>query len=338
MCTQSWDPKPTRTRSRSVRVHGSNLLSHITTNALLDKALAHVSHRRRSDGPNRSICSLRHAWPQERERIRKALLSGKYLLEPLQVVGHREGHRLTRRFAWGLSDIVAAAVPECCTHLAGRGGQRGKGKGGVRALQRALSRGRTPWVLKSDVADYYASHNHSVVMEQWRAIVKDARILDILYQVVDRMEVRCGAYTQVTRGITKGCPLSPLMGALMLKSLDVQVPPGCVVIRYMDDWVILTRSRAQLRRMVQKMYRVLDSLGMRIAVAKTFIGRVAHGFDFLGYRFNAHGLVGCAEQTVHRFKERCLRLYEQGADVVRLQAYVRRWWQWVTGGLVSASG
>ena len=34
----------------------------------------------------------------------------------------------------------------------------------------------------------------------------------------------------------------------------------------------------------------------------------------------------------------CLRLYEQGADVVRLQAYGRRWWQWVTGGLELAPG
>lgn len=274
--------------------------------------------------------------------MRMALLSGTYRLEPLRVCGNREGHRLTRRtaadavvlkaLAWGLAEYVGAAVPECCTHLAGRGGL----KGGVRALQRALSSARTPWVLKSDVADYYASLDHSVLMQQWGAIVEDPRILDLLYQVIDRVEVRDGNYTAVGRGIAKGCPLSPLMGALMLKSLDLHVPTGGVVIRYMDDWVFLTRTRAQLREVVRRMHRVLEGLGLRIAVAKTFIGRVARGFDFLGYRFNAYGLLGCAEQTVHRFKERYRRLYEQGASEGRLLVYVRRWWQWVTGGLEPA--
>ena len=27
------------------------------------------------------------------------------------------------------------------------------------------------------------------------------------------------------------------------------------------------------------------------------------------------------------------RLYEQGADVVRIEAYLKRWWQWVRSGV-----
>jgi hypothetical protein len=70
---------------------------------------------------------------------------------------------------------------------------------------------------------------------------------------------------------------------------------------------------------------------------KTFIGRIERGFDFLGYQFGPSGL-GIARPTVERFVERARRLYEQGADRLRIDEYVRRWWKWVTAGLGEFAG
>ena len=52
---------------------------------------------------------------------------------------------------------------------------------------------------------------------------------------------------------------------------------------------------------------------------KTEIGRIACGFDFLGYRFSSAGL------TVERCVARLSRIYEQGAVASRIGTYVRRW-------------
>ncbi len=65
---------------------------------------------------------------------------------------------------------------------------------------------------------------------------------------------------------------------------------------------------------------------------KTFIGRVARGFDFLGYWFSPVGL-GIARKTVERMVENMLRLYEQGAPDERIEAYFQRWCRWVKGGI-----
>ena len=65
---------------------------------------------------------------------------------------------------------------------------------------------------------------------------------------------------------------------------------------------------------------------------KTFIGRIAKGFDFLGYWFSPQGL-GVAKKTVHRMLDKVSRLYEQGADEVRIEAYLKHWWQWVRTGV-----
>ena len=71
---------------------------------------------------------------------------------------------------------------------------------------------------------------------------------------------------------------------------------------------------------------------------KTFIGRIEKGFDFLGYHFGPAGL-SVAAKTIERFVERAIRLYEQepgeACASTRLGLYVRRWVEWVQGGLTS---
>ena len=64
----------------------------------------------------------------------------------------------------------------------------------------------------------------------------------------------------------------------------------------------------------------------------TIGGRIAKGFDFLGYSFEPKGL-SIAPKTLANFLERKTQLYEQGATVRRIGLYVRNWWQWVIAGV-----
>jgi RNA-directed DNA polymerase len=54
----------------------------------------------------------------------------------------------------------------------------------------------------------------------------------------------------------------------------------------------------------------LAALGLEKHPDKTFIGRAAKGFDFLGYRLSPKGLA-VAKQTWDRFVERAVRLQER---------------------------
>jgi hypothetical protein len=65
---------------------------------------------------------------------------------------------------------------------------------------------------------------------------------------------------------------------------------------------------------------------------KTFIGRISRGFDFLGYVFSPTGLE-VAPRAVEHCVERVSQLYERGADLVRIGAYVRCWKRWARSGL-----
>ena len=128
------------------------------------------------------------------------------------------------------------------------------------------------------------------------------------------------------------------MGALYLKPLDDRMAAlGCVYVRYMDDWVVLASTRWKLRAAIRAVNQVMANLRVRQHPDKTIIGRIARGFDFLGYRFSAAGLA-VARQTVERCAARMSQLYEQGAAMSRIGDYVRRWARWVRAGLGGGVG
>ncbi|MGA8259873.1 MAG: hypothetical protein WB783_06645 [Arenicellales bacterium] len=100
----------------------------------------------------------------------------------------------------------------------------------------------------------------------------------------------------------------------------------------MDAILILAPTRWRLRRAIARVNRVLNELGLAKHPGKTWMGPLDRGFDFLGYHHTRAGLMP-AQDTVTRFHTRLSRLYEQGADPVRIGVYRQRWRRWVCGGL-----
>jgi hypothetical protein len=100
----------------------------------------------------------------------------------------------------------------------------------------------------------------------------------------------------------------------------------------MDDWVILAPTRWKLRAAIRLVNETLAELKLEQHPGKTFIGRVCRGFDLLGYLFTPAGLE-VAPRAVEHCVERVFRLYEHGADLVHIGAYVRRWLCWARSGM-----
>jgi len=311
--------------------HATNLMSAVISTSALDAAFAAIYQKRKKDHANSDIWALSRNWAKIRQTLQAQLLAGTYLLSPISAYSTKKG-RLTRWSAQdavvlkALSQIITPHVSQivglACCHLKDHGGL----KGGVRQVKTNLKDYR--YVLKSDVASFYDSMDHQIVLETVKESIKDKRIISLIHQYMNRVEVDHGEHRLIEVGIPKGCPLSPLMGALILKSLDASLSTDGAYVRYMDDWVILTKTRNQLRGVVKKMHRVMKKLKFKLALDKTFIGKISKGFDFLGYRFNHQGLVGLAKTTIQNFNERIAKLYEQGADEVRILQYVRRWVGW----------
>jgi hypothetical protein len=63
----------------------------------------------------------------------------------------------------------------------------------------------------------------------------------------------------------------------------------CGVVRYMDDIVLLPRTRWELRRAIAALHEEVAALGLHLHRVKRLIGRTTQGFDFLGERVAAKG-------------------------------------------------
>jgi RNA-directed DNA polymerase len=145
----------------------------------------------------------------------------------------------------------------------------------------------------------------------------------------------------ITKGIPRGCPLSPLLGAFFLTELDNTLEQQDVFyVRYMDDVLIMSKRRWGLRKAIKRLNEIFSALGLEQHPDKTFIGRIEKGFDFLGYHFSRKGL-RLARKTLTNALEKWHRLYEQRKtapeSAVDPGAYWRRWCSWARGGLTQES-
>jgi hypothetical protein len=192
------------------------------------------------------------------------------------------------------------------------------------------------FVLRTDVKS--ASIDHLMLLDQLAVHVKDRRVLNLIGQYPRRTSERGGTFWDYEKGISLGCPLSPLIGAFFLNTLDAAAAKlRLFYIRFMDDILILAPTRCQLRGAVKVVNPLLGALRLEKHPDKTFIGRIERGFDFLGYHFSRAGLT-VAKQTITNFIEKASRLYEQERSAVLaaavLEMYVRRWARWTSAGLM----
>jgi RNA-directed DNA polymerase len=132
------------------------------------------------------------------------------------------------------------------------------------------------------------------------------------------------------------------LAALYLKALDDQLSrqPGLYYVRYMDDILILSKTRWQNRRAIKVLNQTFNRLKLKQHPAKTFIGKLEHGFDFLGYHFSRQPLQLAAAtvskhvETLHRLYEQQIRKKASSAELAKvLGQYRQRWRRWCTAGL-----
>ena len=201
------------------------------------------------------------------------------------------------------------------------------------------------FVCKTDVKHFYETIDQYRLMEMLLDTVADADLRHYLYQVIHRTVEYGGDYREIHHGISRGCPISPLLGALYLTALDQHFAGKDVYyIRYMDDILILSKTRWQNRKVVRQLNQILAQLKVEKHPDKTFIGKIEKGFDFLGYHFSRQPLK-VAEKTVEKHVLQIVRLYEQlrkkkatsNEMASSLGLYVKRWQRWAAAGLQSIS-
>jgi RNA-directed DNA polymerase len=319
-------------------------LNDIFNATTLDTAYSWLCKQRANFPANADIWHLRFHWHRVRLELLESLNKQDYTFLPLSVVTKGDGESI---HLWSSQDalvlkMLAMALPDAlalsprCTHIKGHGGL----KATVSDLHAALP--DYSYVMKTDVKGYYESIDHTILLKQLDKDITDPFIWRLLVQFVKRTVERGGTFKSIHSGISRGCPLSPVIAAYYLKGLDEQMAGDTRYFyrRYMDDVIILAKTRWHLRKAVRTVNQHFNQLKVEQAPDKTFIRKISKGWDFLGYHFDGTQLT-VAAKTVEKHVLCYRQLYEQlrkkkatsDEMPLALGQYVKRWQRWAAAGL-----
>lgn len=281
----------------------------------LENAFAWICEIREDYSANSDIWRLRRDWEEIKPSFLDQLNDGSYpfgLLDRYEI----DGAIIS---LWSSQDMIALKLitlalqhrmqkhlPQSCYHIKGHGGL----KKAVEHTSMALPNYR--YVMRSDIQGYYDSVNFTILRSIIETYVHHPVLLGLIRKACHRTETRGGIfYEYAEKGIPMGSPLSPLLGAIALIPLDLALGQiqGIHYARFMDDWVVLTKSKTALRKVVKLTHKVLKTLKFHLHPMKTYIGKISHGFNFLGYYMDDQKILP-SQETLRRFHERSTALYE----------------------------
>lgn len=142
------------------------------------------------------------------------------------------------------------------------------------------------WVVDADIDAFFDSIDHDLLLAKVNHYIADAAIRRLL-ELWIRAEVWDGtAVTGLTRGIPQGSVVSPILANLFLDDLDEELlRRGLKLIRYADDFVILSKNRAGAEAALDLTDKVLELLHLDLDEEKTSIVDFDRGFKYLGVLF-----------------------------------------------------
>ncbi|MGV8162413.1 MAG: reverse transcriptase domain-containing protein [Candidatus Nanoarchaeia archaeon] len=165
------------------------------------------------------------------------------------------------------------------------------------------------YVLKADVKKFFDSVNHQILINILERKIKDEDTINLIKKILDNHQT-----TEPGRGMPLGNLTSQFFANVYLNELDQYVKhelKAKYYIRYVDDFVIMHKSKEQLEKYVEKINIFLRlNLALKLHPDKTKITPLHRGVKFLGIRvFSHHRLL--AEKTIRRFHKKFPDLIKQ---------------------------
>jgi hypothetical protein len=302
---------------------------------------------RRHAPPDADIWHLWFYRHRDDADLYQQVTGGRYCLSPMMIIHKRTGDdsmaQWCARDALVLKWVALMAgdklpVHERCIHVKGHRG----GRTSLTQIACVLKDGYR-FVYRTDIRGYYRHINKAQLFNLVCRYISDPVHRDLIYQYLYYSVEYGGEIHSPATGISRGCALSPLMGATLLYYVDSHYhhTEGIYYARYMDDFLFLSERRWPVRRARKQLYEFFHLGGFECHPDKTQMGRVENGFDWLGVWFSDTGATGIAPRALENHRIHRLRLEEQAlrrgftqeATAERVQRYECRWNIWAADRL-----
>ena len=174
-----------------------------------------------------------------------------------------------------MEDILQRGMYQyCCASVKGRGTHYGQ-----RYVKKVLKdKEGTEYCLQLDIRHFYPSIDKNKLKSKFKRIIKDPKILDLIFKIIDSVE----------EGVPIGNYTSQWFANFYLQDFDHFVKEELHVkyyIRYMDDIVLFSSSKEELRQIKDKIEEFFIKEGLQLKDNWKLFKTDSRPLDFLGFRF-----------------------------------------------------
>jgi len=191
------------------------------------------------------------------------------------------------RVIQGAVKIVLEPIFEANFRENSYGFRSGRGcREAIKAIRKWVTYGYSH-VIDADIASYFERIDHDLLMQLIQRRIRDKWILRLLRRWLKAGILEEGRIHKPVSGTPQGGVLSPLLANIYLHPLDKywkERHPETELVRYADDFVILTRGRPASDYLAS-LQKMIGRLQLELSSEKTRVVEAVDGFEFLGVHF-----------------------------------------------------
>lgn len=276
--------------------------------------------------------------------IKEQLLSASYVPQPVKRVDIPKPDGGMRKL--GIPAVVDRLIGQATLQVLGpifdrtfsdssHGFRKGRSQHSAIAQMQKHIKAGFRWVVDFDIAKFFDTVNHDILMNRIARKIKDKRVLKLLRRFLQAGIMENGLVSSSKEGTPQGSPLSPLLSNIYLDELDKELERrNHRFVRYADDCNVYIRSQAAGERVMKSIVRFLEKkLKLKVNEKKSSTGR-PWGRKFLGYSVTSQkdACLKPAKQSVKRAKKRIREETGKKARgqnikkvIARLNVFLRGW-------------
>jgi len=322
-----------------------NLLEEILDRNNLNAAYAQVVHKKGAGGVDGMQVGEMKQWLKEnKEEFLEALRTGKYTPKPVRRVGIPKPDGGTRKLGIPtvLDRLIQQAIAQILTPIFEKTFSETSygfrpGRNAHKAIKQAEAYYKAGYtkVVDIDLAQYFDTVNHDMLINMLREEIKDERVIRLIRRYLKSGVMEGGIVSPNHAGTPQGGNLSPLLSNIYLTKFDKLLESrGHKFVRYADDCNIYVRTERAAKRVMESCVKFLEGkLKLEVNRQKSKVGSSLK-VKFLGFSLHkTMGQIGIRPhgKVLNRFKEKVREITKRSGgrsiqDILReLNSYTTGW-------------